>query len=87
MKTLRIFVDFAMPSDALEMLRAGTAGHDLVFPQTRATSVLARPEPDPQFATVDVAFGQPDLQAIETAGQLKWIHVSSSGITSGSRVR
>ena len=30
---------------------------------------------------MDVAFGQPDLQAIAEAVQLKWIHVSSSGIT------
>lgn len=70
-----------MPSDALEMLQAGTAGHELVFPQTPAASVLAPPEPDPRFATVDVAFGQPDPEVIERAGQLKWIHVSSSGIT------
>lgn len=70
-----------MPADALEMLQAGTAGHELVFPKTPATSVLAKPEPDPQFPTVDVAFGQPDPQAIEGAGHLKWIHVSSSGIT------
>ena len=46
-----------------------------------ASSVLAKALRDPQFATADVAFGQPDLQAIAEAGQLKWIHVSSSGIT------
>jgi phosphoglycerate dehydrogenase-like enzyme len=77
----RIFVDFAMPPDVLELLREGTPGHQLVFSKTAAASVLARPERDPQFATVDIAFGQPDLPAIAEAGQLKWIHVSSSGIT------
>jgi phosphoglycerate dehydrogenase-like enzyme len=81
MKTLRIFVDFAMPPDVLEMLREGTAGHHLVFPQWPVSSILAGAEPDPQFATVDVAFGQPDPQAIAEAAGLKWIHVSSSGIT------
>jgi phosphoglycerate dehydrogenase-like enzyme len=81
MNKLRIFVDFATPPDVLEMLQAGTDGHQLVFPKSAAASVLARAERDPQFATVDVAFGQPDLQAIAEAGQLKWIHVSSSGIT------
>ena len=63
------------------MLRAGTNGHQLVFPQKPISSVLAGPEPDPQFTTVDVAFGQPDPQAIAEAPNLKWIHVSSSGIT------
>jgi phosphoglycerate dehydrogenase-like enzyme len=30
---------------------------------------------------VEVAFGQPDPQAIEKSPQLRWIHISSSGIT------
>src|SRR5208282_5905461 len=81
MNNLRICVDFATPPDVLEMLQEGTRGHQLVFPKTAAASVLAKAEMDPQFATVDVAFGQPDLEAIAEAGQLKWIHVSSSGIT------
>jgi phosphoglycerate dehydrogenase-like enzyme len=81
MNQLRIFVDLAAPPDALEMLREGTRGHQLVFPKTSASSVLTEAKRDPQFTTVDVAFGQPDVQAIEEAGQLKWIHVSSSGIT------
>ena len=50
------------------------------FPAARP-SVLVQAVRNPQFATVDVAFGQPDPQAIADAGQLKWIHVSSSGIT------
>ncbi len=44
-------------------------------------SVLAKAERDPQFATVDIAFGQPEPEAIAKAGLLKWIHVSTSGIT------
>ena len=63
------------------MLVAGTAGHQLIFPQKLANSILATAEPDPQFAAADVAFGQPDLRSIAEAAQLKWIHVSSSGIT------
>lgn len=79
--SLRIFVDFATPPDVLEMLQAGTRGHQLVFPKNPVTSVLAKAERDPQFATVDIAFGQPDLDAIAEASNLKWVHVSSSGIT------
>jgi len=81
MNKLRIFVDLAVAPDVLELLQAGTKGHQLVFPKTPVSSVLAKAERDPQFATVDVAFGQPEPEAISEANRLKWIHVSSSGIT------
>ena len=81
MEKLRIFADFAMSPDVLKMLRNGTRGHQLVLPEKPAASVLTKSERDPQFSTADVAFGQPDTQAIAEAQRLKWIHVSSSGIT------
>jgi phosphoglycerate dehydrogenase-like enzyme len=81
MDSLRIYVDLALPPDALALLRAGTAGHELVFPAKPVTSVLAKGEPDPQFTTVDVAFGQPDVQSISETKKLRWVHVSSAGIT------
>jgi phosphoglycerate dehydrogenase-like enzyme len=43
--------------------------------------VLAKADPDPLLATADVAFGQPDPGMIADAPHLKWIHISSSGIT------
>jgi phosphoglycerate dehydrogenase-like enzyme len=79
--SLRIYVDLGMTPDIRQMLEEATKGHELVFPQVPVSSVLAKGERDPQFANVDVAFGQPDLQAIAEASRLKWIHVSSSGIT------
>lgn len=81
MTKLRIFVDLALPPGALELLRAGTTGHELVFPARPVSSVLAKGDPDPQFATVDVAFGQPDVAAIAHAPRLRWVQVSSAGIT------
>ena len=81
MNKYRIFVDFAVTPEVLELLQAGTRGHELVFPRTPVASVLARAERDPQFATADIAFGQPEPEAIAEAGRLKWIHVSTSGIT------
>ncbi len=81
MNELRIFVDFALPPDALEMLKDGCKHRRLIFASAPATSVLASVEHDPQLMNADVAFGQPDLKSIETAGNLKWVHVSSSSIT------
>lgn len=81
MKSFRIFVDQTLAPDLLDRLRRGTAGHELVFPRVPLTSVLAKAELDPQFPTVDIAFGQPDTEAIRMAPQLKWVQVSSAGIT------
>jgi phosphoglycerate dehydrogenase-like enzyme len=81
MSQLRIYVDLAAPPEAFELLREETRQHELIFPKTPAASVLAQGEPDPQFAHADIAFGQPDTRAIAEAKDLKWIHISSSGIT------
>jgi phosphoglycerate dehydrogenase-like enzyme len=81
MNRLRIYVDLAMPPAVRQQLEATARPHELLYPETPVVSVLAQGSPDPQFATVDVAFGQPDTAAIATAPCLKWIHVSSSGIT------
>jgi phosphoglycerate dehydrogenase-like enzyme len=81
MDRLRIFVDLEMAHNDLRLLRTKTAGHELILPQTPVPSVLAKAAPDPQFETADIAFGQPDPQAIAHARSLKWIHISSSGIT------
>jgi phosphoglycerate dehydrogenase-like enzyme len=78
MNRFRIFTDFAATPEVVELLRAGTKEDELVFPKTPVSSILVK---DPQFATVDIAFGQPDPEAIAEARQLKWVHISSSGIT------
>lgn len=81
MDPLRIYVDLALPADAHTLLAAGTAGHRLIQPASPVTSVLAQSDPDPQFEAVDIAFGQPSVAAIVRAPQLRWIHISSAGIT------
>jgi hypothetical protein len=60
MNIFRIFTDFAATAEAVELLQAGTAEHELVFSKTPVSSVLVTAGREPQFATVDVAFGQPD---------------------------
>lgn len=81
MSTFRIFVDFVLPPDALDLLREGCEGHELVFPAAPAASVLTTAAPDPRFFEADIAFGQPDSGAVGKATRLKWIHVSTSSIT------
>ena len=81
MDKLRIFVDLAPAPEILELLQVGTAGHELLVSKTPVTSVLSKAERDPQLATADIAFGQPEPDTVAEAKHLKWIHISSSGIT------
>jgi phosphoglycerate dehydrogenase-like enzyme len=77
----QIYVDLSAPADALELLREGAAGHEIIIPENPSSSVLSQGETDKRFYTADIAFGQPDPAAVAQAENLKWIQISSSGIT------
>lgn len=77
----KIFVDFSLPAEALACLRAGTLDYQLCFPERPADSVLRDGGTDPGFAEAEIAFGQPDPGAVLSARKLKWVQVSSSGMT------
>lgn len=77
---LKIYVDFALTPELLARLQDGTKGHELILPKKPA-SVLSLGDIEPAFYESDIVFGQPPLEAIAKAESLKWIHVSSSGIT------
>ncbi len=81
MTPLRIYVDFVPPPQAMALLREAAAGHELLFARNPTASVLAKAERDPQIDTADIAFGQPDTGAVLGSPRLRWVHVSSSGIT------
>ncbi len=74
-------MDFELSDEAWDMLRAGTRGHTLLVPEQRAASVLAAGRSDPGLLEADVAFGQPDPAGVARATRLKWIQISTSGIT------
>jgi phosphoglycerate dehydrogenase-like enzyme len=78
---VNIFSDSPLDDAAARLLREGVAPHQVVFPQKPATSVLAKSEPDPAFATAEIAFGQPDVASIEQSRRLRWIHLTSAGYT------
>lgn len=81
-RSLRIFVDIQLPPPALALLRERTAGHHLIFARQPAPSILAAaPGGDPAFAAADVVFGQPDPADVLASERLRWMHVSSSGIS------
>lgn len=81
MKALKIFCDPLLGERAAAMLHAGTAGHRLITPAKPASSVLAQAEPDPAVLAADIVFGQPHLELLRSAENLKWIQISSAGFT------
>lgn len=81
MATLKIFSDSGLGGAAGRLLREGISPHELIESKNRLTSVLAQPIADPAFALADIAFGQPDVESIRNSENLKWLQVSSAGIT------
>ncbi|MCC5847828.1 MAG: D-2-hydroxyacid dehydrogenase [Verrucomicrobia bacterium] len=77
----RIFVDFKLPAGALAALRAGTEGYALLFPETPADSVLQVGGADAGFASAEIVLGQPDPAAVLASEAVRWVQVTSSGIT------
>ena len=81
MNTLKIFCDLAADDAVLERLEHELAPHKIIRPCKPAVSVLAKSETDPALLDADVAFGQPDADAVLAAPRLRWVHVSSAGFT------
>jgi len=81
MSTLKIFCDAPLTPSAMQLLCEGVAPHEIVLPQKPAASVLAKSEFDPAFASVDIAFGQPNLANVRQAEKLRWMQLSSAGYT------
>jgi phosphoglycerate dehydrogenase-like enzyme len=55
------------------------AGHRLVYSKAITTSNLSAAAGDPAIGEADVAFGQPDPQAVIASPRLKWVHLTSAG--------
>ncbi|MEA2696108.1 MAG: hypothetical protein QOI66_379 [Myxococcales bacterium] len=69
MNPLRIFCEANFPAGAADLLKKGTAGHQLVASLQEA----------------DVVFGQPKVDALIAAQNVKWVQLTSAGYTSYDR--
>jgi phosphoglycerate dehydrogenase-like enzyme len=81
MKRLQIYVDLGMEPGVLNWLKEETAGHDLIFSEPSGPSADASSGHDSRIESADIAFGQPDPAVVASSRSLKWIQISSSGIT------
>jgi len=78
---LRIFADLPLTPSAECLLQEGAAGHELMLSRSPSSSMLASAATDPRLQSAEILFGQPDPAAIARAPNVKWIQISSSGIT------
>ena len=78
---MKIFCDTPLDEVSRSLLVVGAAAHEIVFAKTVAASVLAKPEVDPALLEAEIAFGQPDLESIARNKHLRWVHVSTAGVT------
>src|SRR6185503_1215083 len=67
------------PAAATELLKKGVLPHELIFARSLQASNLDAGAPDPQLAEADVAFGQPNPDALLDLPNLKWVHLTSAG--------
>ncbi len=81
MTPLTIFCDPLLGEQSTALLCSGTTGHALLTPAKPASSVLAQAEPDPAIRAAEIVFGQPHLEMLRSADELKWIQISSAGFT------
>jgi len=76
---LRIWYNMNYPAAATEVLKKGVPPHQLVFARSLQASNLDAGAPDPQLEEADVAFGQPNPDALLNLPRLKWVHLTSAG--------
>lgn len=81
MARLRIHIDFPFKGHVLELIRSETAEHDVTFSSGYAATVLATSDLRPEIINAEIAVGKPTLPEIAQAPHLRWVHVTSAGIT------
>jgi phosphoglycerate dehydrogenase-like enzyme len=67
---LKIWSNVRYDDAAMQLLRAQTAPHQLIVTEIKDASALAE---------ADIAFGQPDVEAVKQSARLRWVHLDSAG--------
>lgn len=76
---MNIFCNMRFPPAAHQMLLDGTARHRLALAANMTESVLAAAAEDPAMADAEIAFGQPDPEALIRRRNIRWVHLTSAG--------
>jgi phosphoglycerate dehydrogenase-like enzyme len=69
---LKIWSNFKSDEPAMGLLRQGVSGHQLILSTEPHRA-------DTSLETADIAFGQPDAEAVRRSSTLRWVHLDSAG--------
>lgn len=81
MNPIRIYVDINLSPEGLNKLRTQASACELLLASHEGGASETLMDRNHALQSADIAFGQPDPTAIAEAKKLKWVHISSSGIT------
>ena len=81
MTSLTIWTNANFPPDAMALVKAGAASHNLVQSTKPAANILSAGQADPTLSMADIAFGQPDPQQVIGSRKIKWVHLTTAGYT------
>lgn len=78
---LRIVQGAAFTDDVQAIIDAATHGHEHRFARAPVASNLVAAPADEVSRTAEVYFGQPSLDLVASAHDLRWVHLTSAGYT------
>lgn len=78
---LTIWCNMRFPADVEARLREGLGDHRLIISSRAITGNLVATKPEPALKSADIAFGQPDPDALLASSRMKWAHLTSAGYT------
>lgn len=78
---MKVFSDAGFAGSALELLRQGIGGHELIFPKVGTASVLEQAAADPALLDADVIVGQPSPESVLASEKLRWLQITTAGYT------
>jgi phosphoglycerate dehydrogenase-like enzyme len=71
---MNIWSNVRYPDAAMRLLGEAAAGHQLI-----QAAALSEAESRESLASADIAFGQPDADAVRDSSSLRWVHLDSAG--------
>jgi phosphoglycerate dehydrogenase-like enzyme len=71
---MNIWCNVAYPGEAMRLLGEVSTGHQLIV-----AAGLNEAEARESLASADIAFGQPNAEAVRASSTLRWVHLDSAG--------
>jgi phosphoglycerate dehydrogenase-like enzyme len=78
---MKVFSDAGFAGSALDTLRQGLDGHELILPKVGTTSVLEQAATEPALLEAEIIVGQPAPESVLASAKLRWLQITTAGYT------